>query len=92
MQPVELEPWALGVRFREEPQALRRYHVGPGSPADGVAIDQLDLGDGVWISLVNRAGALLPITRDTVLQPGDEIMALVDPAAADPSPHFQPSP
>jgi cell volume regulation protein A len=92
MQPVELEPWALGVRFREEPQALRRYHVGAGSPADGVAIDQLDLGDGVWISLVNRAGALLPITRDTVLQPGDEIMALVDPTAPDPSPHFHPSP
>lgn len=35
-------------------------------------------------------GALLPIAGDTVLQPGDEVLALVDPASADPAPHFRP--
>jgi potassium/hydrogen antiporter len=88
MSPIEPEPWALGVRFREEPQGLHRYHVGRGSPADGVTIDRLELGEGVWISLVSRAGSLLPITGDTVLQPGDEVLALVDPAATDPAAQF----
>jgi potassium/hydrogen antiporter len=91
MHPIEPEPWALGLRFRQEPQGLHRYHVGRGSPADGVTIDRLDLGEGVWISLVSRGGALLPISGDTVLQPGDEVLALVE-GGAEPGDLFSPPP
>jgi cell volume regulation protein A len=38
MRVVEPEPWALGLRFRDEPEGLHRYFVTPGSPADGCTI------------------------------------------------------
>jgi potassium/hydrogen antiporter len=79
MRSTELEPWALGMRFREEPAGLRRYRVSPGSPADGRAIDDLPIGEDLWISMVNRDGRLLPVGRDTVLRAGDEVLALTDP-------------
>jgi potassium/hydrogen antiporter len=89
MRPVEPEPWSLGVRFRQEPKGLHRYVVESRSPADGQSIDALDLGDGVWVSVVSRDGALLPITGETVLRDGDEVLALVDAeAGADPSAQF----
>jgi cell volume regulation protein A len=89
MRPLEPEPWSLGVRFREEPKGLHRYVVESRSPADGQSIDALDLGEGVWVSVVSRGGAMLPITGDTVLRHGDEVLALVDAeSGADPSAQF----
>jgi potassium/hydrogen antiporter len=79
MRTIEQEPWALGMRFRHEPRGLRRFVVAPQSPADGRAIGELDLGDGVWLSFVSRGGALLPINEDTVLSAGDEVVALAEP-------------
>jgi cell volume regulation protein A len=91
MQPIEPEPWSLGVRLRHEPRGLRRYLVADQAPAAGRAIDELDLGEGVWITMLIRDGQLLPIRSDTVLQPGDEMLALVDPDhSADPAPLFAP--
>jgi cell volume regulation protein A len=88
MRLVEPEPWSLGVRFRHEPQGLRRYLVAAGSAADGRAVDSLDLGEGVWISFVSRAGALLPMAGDMVLTAGDEVFVMVDPEY-DPDPSGQ---
>ncbi len=89
MRPIEPQPWGLGMRFREEPQGLRRYLVERKSHADGRSIRDLDLGDGVWVSVVSRDGILLPITGDTVLHGGDEVLALVDEAyGSDPAPQF----
>jgi len=88
MHAVEPEPWSLGVRFRHEPQGLRRYVVAPRSLADGRTIDDLDLGEGGWVSFVSRRGALLPISGDTVLRAGDEVLVLTDPAH-DPDPAAQ---
>lgn len=79
MRVVEPEPWSLGVRFRDEPTGLRKHVVAEGAPAAGKAIADLDLGEDVWISLVNREGTLVPVHGDTVLEPGDEILLLVDP-------------
>jgi len=79
MRTVEPEPWTLGVRFRREPRGLRRYLVVAGSPADGRAIGDLDLGEDVWISLVIRHGQLIPVQGSTTLRAGDEILALTDP-------------
>ena len=36
MRTVEPEPWALGVRLREEPEGVHRFTVAAGSPADGI--------------------------------------------------------
>jgi len=81
MRIVEPEPWTAGVRLRDEPEGLRRYIVAPGSAADGSTIDDLPLGDEVWISIVTREGRLVPIRGETVLESGDEILALAHPDA-----------
>ncbi|MGI8868377.1 MAG: cation:proton antiporter [Mycobacteriales bacterium] len=80
MHVREPEPWAVGLRLRDEPEGLRRYVVGAGTPADGSTIDALPVGEDVWISLVTRAGVLVPIRGDTVLVAGDEVLLITDPA------------
>jgi cell volume regulation protein A len=79
MRTVEPEPWSLGVRFRHEPQGLRRHVVATGSPADGCRIGDLDVGEDVWISFVIRDDQLVPVNGATTLRAGDEILALTDP-------------
>lgn len=79
MQTVELEPFSLGVRLRDEPAGVFRLTVAAGSVADGTALRDLPgLAEGTWISLVLRAGVLVPVRGDMVLQPGDEVLVLVD--------------
>jgi potassium/hydrogen antiporter len=78
MRVSEPEPWALGMRFRDEPQGLHRYVVAPGSPADGCSISGLDVGENFWISMVSRRGRLVQVRGSTVLEAGDEVLALVD--------------
>jgi cell volume regulation protein A len=95
MTTTELEPWALGMRFREQPTGLHRYQVASGSFADGTAIGDLAVGENVWISMVSRNGRLVPVGRDTVLHAGDEVLALADTdgAGADPGATFtEPAP
>jgi potassium/hydrogen antiporter len=79
MRVLEPEPWALGMRFRDEPDALHRYQVTDGSPADGCTLADLALGEDAWISMINRGGSVVPIRGDTVLQPGDEVLLLSTP-------------
>jgi potassium/hydrogen antiporter len=86
MRTSELEPWSLGMRFREQPTGLQRYRVAAGSAADGTAIGDLALGENLWISMVSRDGRLVPVGRDTVLRAGDEVLALADTDRADVDP------
>jgi cell volume regulation protein A len=79
MRVVEPEPWSSGMRFRHEPEGLRRFMVAAGSPADGSAIRDLALGEDVWISLVSRDGHIVQVRGDTVLNAGDEVLVLADP-------------
>jgi cell volume regulation protein A len=101
MRVVEPEPWALGMRFRDEPDGLHRLVVGPGSVADGTAIADLDIGEYAWISMVSRAGHLVQVRGHTTLKAGDEVLALADtgtdlgrvfdgPQHDDPEPHPPP--
>ncbi|MGI8433527.1 MAG: cation:proton antiporter [Nocardioidaceae bacterium] len=84
MRSVEPEPWSLGLRLRDEPQGVHRCLVEPGSPADGRTVADLPFSsDDVWISFVIRAGELLPVRGDTVLQPADEVLVLADPRQHD---------
>jgi potassium/hydrogen antiporter len=89
MRILEPEPWALGVRLRDQPRGLRRYMLMPGAQADGSRIDHLDLGEETWICFVLRDGELVQVRSRTVLQAGDEILALTDPeSGVDPAPIF----
>ena len=81
MRTIEPEPWQIGVRLRHEPEGMRQYVVGAGSAADGTAIRDLGMGEDVWISIVTRAGRLLPIDGNTVLQDGDEVLTFGEPGA-----------
>jgi cell volume regulation protein A len=85
LRSVEPEPYALGVRFRNEPQALRRYVLQPGAPAEGTALQDLALPESSWLSMVIRSGELVPVSGQVVLEAGDEIVALSDPDSEDPA-------
>ncbi len=80
MRVVEPEPWSVGVRLRQEPEDLHRFTIEAGSPADGRSIQELTLGQTVWISLLTRAGRLVPVRGNTVLRAGDEVIAMAEPA------------
>ncbi|HEX8861186.1 MAG TPA: potassium/proton antiporter [Actinomycetes bacterium] len=83
LRTVEPEPWSLGVRFRHQPDALRRYNVAAGSPADGTTIGDLPLEEDAWVILVVRSGHLVPARASTRLDPGDEVVLLTDPSNDD---------
>lgn len=78
MRTIHPEPWAVGVRVRDEPEEVRRFVVAAGSAADGSAVADLPIGEETWISFVVRRGQLLSIRGDTVLRAGDEVLAMVD--------------
>jgi potassium/hydrogen antiporter len=86
LRTVEPEPWSIGVRFSEEPEGLHRYHVMPGSAADGTTIEALPCGEDVWVSLIVREGNLVTANRDTRLKAGDDVLLLSDPENA---PHIE---
>ncbi len=78
MRVVEPEPWALGMRFQHEPAGLCRHVVVAGSPAEGSTVADLALGEGTWISMINRSAALVAVRGDTTLRTGDEVLLLLD--------------
>jgi cell volume regulation protein A len=74
---VEPEPWALGVRLKDEPGGVHQLTIKTGSPADGRTIDNLaDLPGDAWVSFVVRDGQLVPIKGDTRLRAGDDVLVL----------------
>ena len=75
---IEPEPWASGLRFREQPDGLGEYTIDAGSPADGQTVDSLKLGDDGWVSLIRRDGQLVQVRGSTRLQAGDVLLALGD--------------
>jgi potassium/hydrogen antiporter len=80
MHSVAPEPWALGVRLRDEPEGFHRFTVAADAPATGSTIRDLPLSfDDVWISFVIRAGTLVPVRGNTTLQAGDDVLVLADP-------------
>ena len=79
VRTVEQEPWSLGLRFRDEPQGFHRYTVVRGSAADGKALEELTLGENVWVSFVGRNGRLVQVRGETRLRAGDEVLVLAEP-------------
>jgi cell volume regulation protein A len=84
MRIVDPEPWALGVRLRDEPDGVHRFIVEDGSPADGSTIAELTaLPETSWVSFVVRDGRLVAVTPDTPLRAGDDVLVLGEPAEGD---------
>jgi len=84
MREVEQEPWAMGMRFRDQPEGLHRYVVEQGSQADGATIRDLPLDEDVWVSVVSRGGRMVQVSGTTTLEAGDEVLAITsDSSLAD---------
>lgn len=84
MRPVEPEPWALGVRLRDEPSDVHQLTVTAGSPADGRTVGELaGLPGEAWVSFIVRDGQLVPVKAATRLQPGDNVLIQADPGLHD---------
>lgn len=80
MRVVEPQPWALGVRLRDEPSGVHHLTIKAGSAADGRAVGEITgIPGDAWVSFVVREGQLAPITEDMRLRPGDEVLVLADP-------------
>ena len=79
MRILEPEPWALGVRLRNEPEGVHRLTIATDSLADGRTIGEIEqLTDHAQIGLVVRDSTLVPINSDTRLRAGDTVLALAD--------------
>src|SRR6266566_4675526 len=77
MRAIEPEPWALGVRLRDEPAGVHRLTIRAGSPADGRTIDNLaGLPGDAWVSFIVRDGQIVPVKGDTKLRAGDDVLVL----------------
>jgi uncharacterized protein with PhoU and TrkA domain len=84
MRAVQPEPWAMGVRLREQPEGVVRLRVAAGSTVDGRTTSDLDeLPDSPWISVVVRHGRLVPVNRGTTLHAGDDTIVLAEPDLGD---------
>jgi potassium/hydrogen antiporter len=79
MQPIRPEPWTLAVRLQTEPDTAYQVAIAPGSVVDGRTVEEIaDLVGNVWISMIVRAGVLLPARGDTRLRAGDLVTLLID--------------
>ncbi|MBV9593215.1 MAG: cation:proton antiporter [Actinobacteria bacterium] len=80
---VEPEPWAVGLRLRDEPDNTHRFLVEPGSVAEGRRLDDLDdLPDGARLALVVRDGHVRGVDASTRLIAGDQILVVAEPEHA----------
>jgi cell volume regulation protein A len=79
MRTVQPEPWAIGVRLREQPDGVHRVVVAAGSAVDGRTIAELDeLPESAWISVIVRNGRLVPVNQATALRAGDDVIVLAE--------------
>lgn len=79
MRTVEPEPWAFGVRLRDEPEGAHQVLVEANSAVDGKTVHETaNLAGDIWISIVVRDSQLVPVRAETQLIAGDQIVILSD--------------
>ena len=76
MRTIDLEPWDVSIRLRNEPRDVQRFVVGPGARAVGHAIRDLPIGDRTWISMVISEGHAQQARGSYRFEPGDEVLAI----------------
>ncbi len=82
----------VGLQHRRERTSIRdlagihflELAVQPGAPAAHTALKDLVLPEGATLTSVRRDGRLIVPRGDTVLLPGDEVVALADPEHREP--------
>ena len=77
-RPIPVRPWALDIRFADEPEGLHRHVVAGGSPADGATVAEVSEGEDSWISFISRSGRNIPVRNSTRLQAGDMVLTQAD--------------
>ncbi|HEX2902499.1 MAG TPA: cation:proton antiporter [Jatrophihabitans sp.] len=78
MRTVTPRPWTFGVRLTDEPAGQREFTIDDelaGRTVAELARDPYDL----WISVLTRAGRLVPLAPDTVVRAGDSVVVHCDP-------------
>src|SRR5919198_1282173 len=65
--------------LRDEQLEIIEVEVGPGSPAAGKTVADVNLPDGSLIISVLRDGKGFVPKADTVIDPGDEVLLVLDP-------------
>ncbi len=65
--------------LRQEQLEIIELEVAEGAPAAGQAIGNLDLPEGCLVVSVLRDGTGFVPKADTVIQPGDEVLAVLGP-------------
>jgi trk system potassium uptake protein TrkA len=65
--------------LRQEQLEIIELEVAEGAPAAGKAIGELDLPEGCLVVSVLRDGTGFVPKADTVVQPGDEVLAVLGP-------------
>jgi cell volume regulation protein A len=79
MRRVAPEPWAVGVRLRDEPEGAFEVAVASGAAVDGRTVqDAADLAGDIWISIVVRDSQLVAVRPDTRLRAGDTVVILAE--------------
>jgi trk system potassium uptake protein TrkA len=71
------------LKIRRGQYSLVEEKIPPGAPAIGMAIKDMPLPKNVVIAAIIRNGAVVIPRGVTVLEQGDEVLAIVDPEAAD---------
>jgi trk system potassium uptake protein TrkA len=65
--------------LKQEQLEIIELEVSPGAPADGLAIGDLELPDGCLIVSVLRNGSGFVPKAETVVENGDEVLAVLNP-------------
>ncbi len=71
------------LKLRRGRFALVEQRLAEGSEAAGAAIKDLPLPDQCLLAAIIRRGEMILPRGTTVLQPGDDVLAIVDPERAD---------
>ncbi|MBY8889446.1 cation:proton antiporter [Streptomyces sp. PTM05] len=82
MRTMPSTPWTFGVRLPHEPSSTLHV-IEAGSDADGATLEDLVVNGDMWVSAALRGGHLLPMTPDTVVRAGDQVLLLQRPAEPD---------
>src|ERR671924_2045791 len=69
--------------LRDERLEIIEVEVGQGAPAAGQRVSDVELPDGSLISSVLRNGRGFVPNSDTVIDPGDEVLLVLDPGLED---------
>ena len=70
------------MRLRDAPDSAQRVVVDAGSSLEGRQVRELHREREVWVGIVVRDGRAVPVRPETVLEAGDELLLITDPAGA----------